>query len=111
MATRAAGPSGRMTAPNWRAVLRRSLRRSTEIGGAIGLFGAMIFLALSLASFHQTDPSLSTAAGGPAENWMGPVGAFTAERALLLFGPVSVLFVPLLYVFARKLWRLVEEED
>jgi S-DNA-T family DNA segregation ATPase FtsK/SpoIIIE len=99
-----------MATPAWRAALRRSLRRSSEIGGAIVLFCAMIFLALSLASYHQTDPSGSTAAGGPVENWMGPVGAYAAERALLLFGPVSVLFLPLLYVFARKLWRLVEEE-
>jgi S-DNA-T family DNA segregation ATPase FtsK/SpoIIIE len=111
MATRPAVPSGRLAAPNWRAVLRRSLRRSTEIGGAIALFGAMIFLALSIASYHQTDPSASTAAGGAVQNWMGPMGAFAAERVLFLFGPVSVLLLPLLYVMARKLWRLVEEED
>jgi S-DNA-T family DNA segregation ATPase FtsK/SpoIIIE len=42
---------------------------------------------------------------------MGGVGAWVAERALFLFGPVSVLFLPLMYVMARKLWRLVEEED
>jgi S-DNA-T family DNA segregation ATPase FtsK/SpoIIIE len=111
MATRPAAPSGRIAAPNWRAVLRRSLRRSAEIGGALALFGAMIFLALALASYHQTDPSASTAAGGAVQNWMGPVGAFAAERALFLFGPVAVLLLPLLYVMARKLWRLVEEED
>jgi DNA segregation ATPase FtsK/SpoIIIE, S-DNA-T family len=100
-----------MAAPDWRAVLRRAIRRSTEIGGAILLFGGMIFLALSLASYHQTDPSASTAAGGEVRNWMGPAGAFAAERALFLFGPVAVLLLPLLYVFARKLWLLVEEED
>jgi len=111
MATRATAPNGRIAAPNWRAVLRRSLRRSAEIGGALLLFGGMIFLALALASYHQTDPSASTAAGGDVLNWMGPLGAFAAERALFLFGPVSVLFLPLLYVFARKLWRMVEEED
>jgi DNA segregation ATPase FtsK/SpoIIIE, S-DNA-T family len=100
-----------MAAPDWRAVLRRAIRRSTEIGGAILLFGGMIFLALALASYHQTDPSASTAAGGEVRNWMGPAGAFAAERALFVFGPVAVLLLPLLYVFARKLWRLVEEED
>jgi S-DNA-T family DNA segregation ATPase FtsK/SpoIIIE len=71
----------------------------------------MVFLALALISYHQTDPSWSTAAGGPPANWMGAPGAWVAERALFLFGPVSVLFLPLLYVGARKLWRLVEEED
>ena len=42
---------------------------------------------------------------------MGPAGAWLAERALFLFGPVSVLLLPLLYVFARQLWHLVEEDD
>ncbi|MEJ5976837.1 DNA translocase FtsK 4TM domain-containing protein [Novosphingobium sp. PS1R-30] len=111
MATRPITTGGRIAAPDWRAVLRRALRRSTEIGGAVLLFGGMVFLALALTSYHQTDPSGSTAAGGEVRNWMGPLGAYAAERALFLFGPVSVLFLPLLYVFARKLWRMVEEED
>lgn len=111
MATRPLAPGRRIAKPDWRAVLKRSLRRAGELGGALLLFAAMAFLTLALLSYHQTDPSASTAAGGPAENWMGPVGAWVAERVLLLFGPVSALFVPLLYVFARKLWLLVEEED
>ncbi|TCM17003.1 S-DNA-T family DNA segregation ATPase FtsK/SpoIIIE [Novosphingobium sp. PhB165] len=111
MATRPIAPGRRIAKPDWRAVLKRSLRRATELGGALLLFAAMVFLAVALLSYHQTDPSASTAAGGPAENWAGPAGAWVAERVLLLFGPVSALFVPLLYVFARKLWLLVEEED
>jgi len=95
----------------WRAVLRRSLRRSLEIGGAAVLIAAMVFLGLALASYRQTDPSSSTAAGGAVLNWMGRPGAWAADAALLSFGPVCALFLPLLYVFARKLWRLVEEED
>ena len=71
----------------------------------------MLFLALALASYRQTDPSPSTAAGGEIMNWMGAGGAWLAERALFLFGPVCVLLLPLLYVFARKLWRLAEEDD
>ncbi|MBW8784152.1 MAG: DNA translocase FtsK 4TM domain-containing protein [Novosphingobium sp.] len=111
MATRALTAGGRTQGPaNWRAVLRRSLKRSLELAGASALFGAMLFLALALVSYHQTDPSSSTAAGGEARNWMGAPGAWAAERALFLFGPVSVLFLPLLYVFARKLWHLAEEE-
>ncbi len=108
MASRANGSSA---ASNWRAVFRRSLRRGLELAGAVALFAAMIFLGLALISYHQTDPSVSTAAGGPVLNWMGRSGAWVAERALFLFGPVSTLFLPLLYVFARKLWRFVEEED
>ncbi|HEX8059238.1 MAG TPA: DNA translocase FtsK 4TM domain-containing protein [Novosphingobium sp.] len=81
--------------------MRRSVRRSTEIGGALLLFGGMIFLALAMMSYHQTDPSSSTASGSAVENWMGPLGAWAAERVLFLFGPVAVLLLPLLSVFAR----------
>jgi DNA segregation ATPase FtsK/SpoIIIE, S-DNA-T family len=112
MATRAISAAGRPRAgADWRVVLRRSLRRSAELVGAGVLFAAMIFLGLALVSYTQTDPSSSTAAGGEVLNWMGAPGAWVAERALLLFGPVSALFLPLLYVSARRLVNLVEEED
>ena len=111
MATRAMGAGSRTARPDWRGVLRRALRRASELGGSILLFAATIFLALALASYHQTDPSSSTAAGGEVRNWMGAAGAWAADAGLLLFGPVCALLLPLLYVFARKLWRLVEEED
>jgi len=112
MATRPITSSGRRVAkPDWRAVLKRSMRRSLELGGAVLLFAAMLFLALALVSYKQTDPSPSTAAGGEVMNWMGAAGAWASERALFLFGPVSVLLLPLLYVLARNLWRLAEEED
>jgi S-DNA-T family DNA segregation ATPase FtsK/SpoIIIE len=96
---------------DWRATFRRSLRRSLQLTGATLLLGAMLFLVLSLVSYHQTDPSASTAAGGEVRNWMGVSGAWMAERALFLFGLVCALFVPMLYAFARKLWRDAEEEE
>ncbi len=112
MASRAFSPANRAAArPHWRVILKRSLTRSVELLGASGLFMAMLFLGLALVSYKQTDPSPSTAAGGEVANWMGLTGAWAAERALFLFGPVSVLFLPLLYVFARKLWRFAEEEE
>ncbi|MDP3908450.1 DNA translocase FtsK 4TM domain-containing protein [Novosphingobium sp.] len=111
MATRPSSAGQRGARVDWRAALRRSVRRSAEIAGSLALLGGMVFLALALVSYHQTDPSTSTAAGGGVANWMGLAGAWAAERALFLFGPVSALFLPLLYVFSRKLWRLVEEDD
>ena len=111
MATRPATASHRGARVDWRAALKRAARRSAEIGGALALLGAMVFLALALVTYRQTDPSASTAAGGPVVNWMGGAGAWAAERALFLFGPVCVLFLPLLYVMARGLWRLVEEDN
>jgi DNA segregation ATPase FtsK/SpoIIIE, S-DNA-T family len=102
--------SGGKSLAKWRNALRRSIRRSVEVAGAALLFGAMVFLAVALVTYHQTDPSPSTAAGGAVGNWMGRPGAWAAERALMHFGVVSVLFLPMLYVFARRMWRFAEEE-
>ena len=109
MATRAIGKA---PATDWRAAFRRSMRRALQITGAAALFAAMLFLGLALASYTQTDPSASTAAAGDdVRNWMGASGAWVAERTFYLFGATAILLLPLLYVFARKLWRDVEEED
>ena len=109
MASRAISKSPKA---DWRLAFRHSLRRALQMTGAVALFGTMVFLALSLVSYTQTDPSLSTAASETeVANWMGLSGAWAAERLLFLFGWSSVLILPLLYVGARKLWRDVEEED
>ncbi len=111
MATRPLGASKqRIGTANWNAILRRAAWRSAELGGAVLLFAGMLFLALALVSYHQTDASSSTAAGGVVRNWMGASGAWAADAALTLFGLVAVLLLPLLYVFARKLWRFAEED-
>jgi S-DNA-T family DNA segregation ATPase FtsK/SpoIIIE len=114
MASRAALPSKpvRQSDAEWRAGLRRSVRRIAQMTGAGLLLGAAVFLALALASYTQTDPSPSTAAD-PAQvaNWMGAGGAWVADRVLLIFGLPGVLLLPLLYVSARKLWRDVENGD
>jgi S-DNA-T family DNA segregation ATPase FtsK/SpoIIIE len=110
MASRAITTS-RTSAVDWRTVLKRSLRRASEITGAGLLVLAMVFLALAMASYSQTDPSGSTAAGGPATNLMGGVGAWAAERVLFLFGLTAVLLLPLLYVFARRLWDLADDGE
>ena len=111
MATRPMTPAqGAAAAARWRAALRRSLRRSAEIAGAVALWAGLFGLALALVSYHQTDPSESTAAGGPVLNWLGTPGAWVAERALFLFGLVAVLLLPLMHVFAVRLWRMAAAE-
>ena len=96
----------------WRAGLRRGLRRLAQMTGAAVLLGGMLFLALALVSYTQTDPSPSTAADpGAVANWMGVAGAWAADRVLLVFGFPGALLLPLLYVSARKLWRDVENGD
>ena len=107
----ASRPIGKAPPADWRAAFRRSLRRALQLSGAVALFAAMVFLALALVSYHQTDPSPSTAAGGPVLNWMGSTGAWAAERVLFVFGLNAVLFLPLLYAFARKLWRDADDEE
>jgi S-DNA-T family DNA segregation ATPase FtsK/SpoIIIE len=107
--TRSVAGSGPRT--DWRTATARGVRRSIEIGGGAVLFAAALFLAVALATYHQTDPSGSTAAGTEVHNWMGVPGSWAADTALTLFGPVSALIVPLLYVGARRLWRLAGEHD
>ncbi len=99
------------TGAHWRLILRRSVLRSAELLGAGILAALALFVTLALATYHQLDPSQSTAAAGPVMNWMGRPGAWLAERVLFLFGPVGVLLVPLLLVFARQLWRIAEASD
>ncbi|MEL7720277.1 DNA translocase FtsK 4TM domain-containing protein [Citromicrobium bathyomarinum] len=98
---------------DWRDALRHSVKRALQMTGAVILLGAMLFLALSLISYTQTDPSPSTAAApdGPIGNWMGTAGAWAAERALFLFGWISVLALPLLYIGARGLWRAANDDE
>jgi S-DNA-T family DNA segregation ATPase FtsK/SpoIIIE len=79
---------------SWRLILRRSVLRSAELLGAVLLGLGALFLALALATYHQTDPSDSTAAAGPVMNWLGRPGAWAAERVLFLFGPVGGCWCP-----------------
>jgi S-DNA-T family DNA segregation ATPase FtsK/SpoIIIE len=63
------------------------------IGSTMG--AAALLAALALASYHSTDPSLNTAAAGPARNWIGAPGAWTADMLLSLWGLASILLLPL----------------
>ncbi|MET0180192.1 MAG: DNA translocase FtsK 4TM domain-containing protein, partial [Novosphingobium sp.] len=105
MASQAFGAGARgVHGPDWRMTLRGALRRSVEIAGAAALFALLVFLALALVSYTQTDPSASTAAaGGRVANWMGAPGAWAAERLLFAFGLPAALLLPLVFLVARRL--------
>lgn len=106
MATVAARSPKRELAPDWRDALRESLRRfAVRTGGAI-LLGVGVAGAVALASHSQTDPSLTTAAGGAPANWLGLPGAYASDALLLLFGLGSVLFVPVFLLAGLRLMRL-----
>ncbi|HEX3676441.1 MAG TPA: DNA translocase FtsK 4TM domain-containing protein, partial [Sphingomicrobium sp.] len=106
MATVATRAPKRELAPDWREALATAVRRF-----AIRTWGAMLLLlsiasALALATHSPTDPSLSTAAGGPPANWLGNPGAYFSDALLLLFGIGSVLFVPVIAVAGLRMIRL-----
>lgn len=100
MASRAATRN----APDWRDLMRQSLLRSGSLILALVLFGLTAFATLALATYHQTDPSFNTAAGGPIDNWMGFSGAWLADLMLFVAGPASALALPITAVQAHRLW-------
>ncbi len=106
MATVAARAPKRELAPDWREALRESLRRLViRIWGAF-LLAVSITAGVALATHRPTDPSLSTAAGGPPANWLGTAGAYTSDALLLLFGLGSVLFLPVIALAGLRMMRL-----
>jgi S-DNA-T family DNA segregation ATPase FtsK/SpoIIIE len=93
-------------APDWRDALRDAVRRF-----AIRTWGAFLIVAsavgaVALGSHNPTDPSFSTAAGGPPVNWLGPAGAYFSDALLLLFGLGSALFMPVIALAGLRMIRL-----
>jgi S-DNA-T family DNA segregation ATPase FtsK/SpoIIIE len=106
MATVAVRAPKRELAPDWRDALREAVRRfAIRSIGAI-LIGIGIAGALALATHNPTDPSLSTAAGGPPTNWLGSAGAYFSDALLLLFGLGSALFMPVIALAGLRMLRL-----
>jgi S-DNA-T family DNA segregation ATPase FtsK/SpoIIIE len=106
MATAAVRVQKRELEPHWRDALRASIKRlALRTWGAL-LFGLAVAIAIALATHSTTDPSFSTAAGGPAVNWIGSFGAYASDALLLLFGMGSVLFVPVIALAGLRMMRL-----
>jgi DNA segregation ATPase FtsK/SpoIIIE, S-DNA-T family len=106
MASVAVRAPRRDLAPDWRDALRDAVRRF-----AIRAWGALLITvsvagAVALGSHNPTDPSLSTAAGGPPSNWLGSGGAYFSDSLLLLFGLGSALFMPVVAVAGLRMLRL-----
>ncbi len=104
-----AGPAKREKAPDWREVMRLSLLRSGALIGAIALFLLVLFLFLALASHNIGDPSFSTSAGRVEHNWMGSLGSYSSDLLLMLLGVPVALFLPLLLIFAYRMWQNMEQ--
>src|SRR5437773_4301803 len=106
MATVAVRAPRRDLAPDWRDALREAVRRFAIRTWGVLLIAVSIAGAIALGSHNPTDPSLSTAAGGPPANWLGPVGAYFSDALLLLFGLGAALFMPLIALAGLRMLRL-----
>jgi DNA segregation ATPase FtsK/SpoIIIE, S-DNA-T family len=109
MASRAPKTVNRAKIAGWQQLMRQSLLRSGALIGAIalGLFAA--FYALSVLSYSAADAAFNSAADTVRHNWMGQTGAYLADAMLFLFGVPTILFLPLLLVFAQRLLRNVPQ--
>ena len=89
----------------WRETAKAGAVRGGALIAAIALFVGTLAMALALASYHASDPSLNTAAGSGVANLLGLPGAWFADVALSLFGPVVALLLPIGPIVAMRLWR------
>ncbi len=106
MATAAVRTQKRELEPHWRDTLQASMKRlASRVWGAL-LVAIAAGSAIALATHSTTDPSFSTAAGGPPANWMGSFGAYSSDVLLLLFGMGAVLFVPVIGLAGIRMMRL-----
>src|SRR3954463_16694494 len=106
MATVATRAPKRELAPDWRDALREAVRRFFIRGCGAGLVAVSLAGAVALATHNPSDPSLSTAAGGPPTNWLGSFGAYLSDAMLLLFGLGAALFLPVIAIAGLRMLRL-----
>jgi len=97
--------ASRAQTPLWRETMRAGAARSGALIGAIAIMIGAVLMLIALATYHSGDPSLNTASGGPAENWLGEPGAWIADICFLLFGPAILLVLPISLMIALRLWR------
>ena len=90
-------------AKNQKQPLLDSRRRSELLGFLVAVAGLLVLL--SLASYLPEDPSLNTSAapGAATLNWVGPVGAYSADLLFQALGWVAYLIPMLLLVVGSRL--------
>jgi len=81
-------------------------KRLNELIGIL-LFATAVLMVLALVSYSPLDRSLNTAAnppvGRPAHNWIGLVGAYSADLMLQATGVMAFL-LPVMLVFLAVRW-------
>jgi S-DNA-T family DNA segregation ATPase FtsK/SpoIIIE len=109
MALRISKFSPKSNLANWRQVMRASLIRSGALFGAAALGLFAMFYGLAVLSYSAGDAAYNSAAADVQHNWMGQSGAYVADAALFLLGVPAIFLLPLMLVFARRLWRDVPQ--
>ena len=89
----------------WRDAVRRGASRSGALFGALAIGIVTLILAAALITYHPSDPSMNTAAEGPARNLIGTPGAWASDLLLWLVGPAIALMLPLAIFIALRLWH------
>ena len=89
----------------WRDTMKAGARRSGALIGAIALFALTLAGVLAIGTYSGEDPSLNTAAGGPARNLLGAPGAWLADLLLAIAGLPIVLLAPVGIIVGLRLWR------
>jgi DNA segregation ATPase FtsK/SpoIIIE, S-DNA-T family len=85
-------------------MMRLSIIRSGTLIGAGVLAAFTLFFGLSVLSYSTSDPAFNSAAASVQHNWMGQTGAYLSDMILFLFGLPAILLLPLLSVFAYRMW-------
>ena len=96
--------ASRAQPPLWRETVKAGAVRSGALIGAIAIVIGAVLMLVALATYHSGDPSLNTASGGPAENWLGTPGAWIADICFALFGPPIIFVLPIALMIAARLW-------
>ena len=73
-----------------------------EVAGVSLLFIAT-YLAISLASYNASDPSLNSVSAGVVGNFGGRFGAYLADGMFQGFGLGALIFPPVMFVYAYNL--------
>jgi DNA segregation ATPase FtsK/SpoIIIE, S-DNA-T family len=90
-------------------MMRQSVVRSGALFAACTIAIFAIFYTFSLGSYDPSDRAFNSAAASAQNNWMGQIGAYLGDMMLFLFGVPAIFLLPLMLVFARRLWRGVPQ--
>ncbi|MHB1321154.1 MAG: DNA translocase FtsK [Acidithiobacillus ferrivorans] len=70
------------------------------------LIAVAAFMAMSMLSFHPSDPSwFNSGKGAQVHNWGGETGAYLADFLVQVFGMIAWFLPVMLGVWAWQLWR------